>query len=292
MKRAFFILLILLLPGMLLSEDTISLRQDFFRKVRKNPDLAINFLENPDPEIRRYALYLLIRKDPSSFLDKIEKMTRDKDRFIRMTAVSPLPALAKKNKKAFQILADIAAKEKDLEIRQIAVRASWPFHREIRLLRNDPTWDYEVKTIRSIPLKNAQWLFTTDKLQNGHLKKFFSPSYPTASWKKIQMGFWEKQGFPGYDGIAWYRIAFTMPEKIPCNAVEIVFEGVDESAWVWLNGIYLGAHDMGPGGWKIPFAVDCRNEILWGKENILTVRVHDAAFAGGIYKPLRVDILK
>ena len=191
-----------------------------------------------------------------------------------------------------KLLERIAAKEQLLEIRKIAAQASWPFHREIKLLRNDPTWDYEVKTVASIPLQNLEWRFCTDPGQNGHLKGFFKNTFNTASWKKIRMGVWEKQGYPGYDGVAWYQIRFTMPPKMDCNAVEIVFDGVDESAWVWLNGIYLGAHDMGPAGWQVPFAVDCRNEIRWGKENILTVRVFDAAFSGGIYKPLRVEILK
>ena len=160
------------------------------------------------------------------------------------------------------------------------------------LLRNDPSWDYEVKTIRSIPLDQCVWRFTTDPLQNGHQKGFYKANFDDSKWKKIKMGVWENQGYPGYDGVAWYRIRFTMPPKPDCNAVEISFSGVDESAWVWLNGIYLGAHDKGPEGWQEPFALDCRKEIRWGKENILTVRVYDAAFAGGIYKPVRVDIVK
>lgn len=106
------------------------------------------------------------------------------------------------------------------------------------------------------------------------------------------MGVWEDQGFADYDGVAWYTIKFKMPEKIDSNAVEVVFDAVDESAWVWLNGTYLGAHDVGPEGWKESFAMDCTKEIQWGKENVLTVRVFDAAYAGGIYKPVRIEILK
>ena len=126
----------------------------------------------------------------------------------------------------------------------------------------------------------------------GTSARLFKPDHNVSRWKKIRMGVWEKQGYPGYDGVAWYQIKFKMPPKMECNAVEIAFDGVDESAWVWLNGIYLGAHDIGPGGWNKPFAVDCRKEIRWGGENVLTVRVYDAAFSGGIYKPVRVDILK
>ena len=115
---------------------------------------------------------------------------------------------------------------------------------------------------------------------------------PNLGWKNIKMGVWESQGYADYDGVAWYTIKFTMPEKIDSNAVEIAFDAVDEAAWVWLNGVYLGSHDIGPDGWRESFAMDCTNEIRWGKENILTIRVNDTAYAGGIYKPVRVDILK
>ena len=83
-----------------------------------------------------------------------------------------------------------------------------------------------------------------------------------------------------------------MPEKVECNAVELAFTAVDESAWVWLNGVYLGSHDIGPSGWNTPFALDCRKEIRWGEENILVVRVLDTAVDGGIFKPVHVEILK
>ena len=290
--KKLFLFLLFFAAGISFAESQIALRQRFFAAVEKNPAAAVKFLEDKDPEIRRYALYLVIKKDPAAALEILGRMSRDPDSFVRMTAVSALPELAKKHPEALKILQEVAAREKILAIKQIATRASWPFHREIKLLRNDPTWDYEVKTIKKIPLENLPWRFCTDPMQEGHLKGFFESSRDVSSWRKIRMGVWEKQGFPGYDGAAWYQIRFTMPEKMECNAVEIVFDGVDESAWVWLNGIYLGAHDMGPAGWQVPFAVDCRNEIRWGKENILTVRVFDAAFSGGIYKPLRVEILK
>ena len=290
--KKLFLCLLLIAASVCLKGEQIALRQRFFAAVHKDPGAAVKFLEDKDPEIRRYALYLVIKKDPVAALEVIDRMSRDPEVSVRMTAVGALPELAKKHPEALQILQAVAAREQVLAIKQIATRASWPFHREIKLLRNDPTWDYEVKTIKKIPLEKLPWLFCTDPKQEGHLKGFFKADWDVSSWRKIRMGVWEKQGYPGYDGVAWYQIRFTMPPKMDCNAVEIVFDGVDESAWVWLNGIYLGAHDMGPAGWQVPFAVDCRNEIRWGKENILTVRVFDAAFSGGIYKPLRVEILK
>ena len=276
----------------LFSNNEISIRQNFYKQVKDNHANARKFLAHKDPEIRRYALYLIIKDNPIAALNDISNALNDPDKQVRLIAVSALPSIKDKDSRVLQLLKTVATKDKSRAVRQIAVQATWPFYREIKLLKNDPTWDYEVKTIKSIQLPKSNWLFTLDPLQDGHLKGFYKSNYNVSKWKKIKMGVWEKQGFPNYDGVAWYQIKFKMPKKIDCNAVEIHFDGVDESAWVWLNGTYLGCHDIGPEGWKEPFSVDCRKEILWDKENVLTIRVYDAAYAGGIYKPIRVDILK
>ena len=69
-------------------------------------------------------------------------------------------------------------------------------------------------------------------------------------------------------------------------------DGADYFADVWLNGKYIGKHDIGPDGWKVPFWLDVTREIRFGGENLLAVRVKDTEKAGGIWKPVTVDILK
>ena len=272
--------------------EVISLRQKFFAEVAENPAAAKKYIADKDPEIRKYAIYTLI-KDQSNFdFDIISAAVNDPDENVAFTAVSMLPSVIDNDKRIMPLLGKLAKESKFQKVRQIAVQSTWPFHREIRLLRNDPTWDYEVKVVKSIPLTNLPWLFCLDPMQDGHLKGFFKPGFDLSGWKNIKMGVWESQGYADYDGVAWYPIKFTMPEKIDSNAVEIAFDAVDEAAWVWLNGVYLGSHDIGPDGWRESFAMDCTKEIRWGKENILTIRVNDTAYAGGIYKPVRVDILK
>ena len=289
-------LLLLIICGMFLlvsgRGEVITARQKFFREIPANPDAVRKYLTDKDPEIRRYAVYTLIKNQKTFEFDVISAAVNDPDEQVALTAVSLLPSFIGKDKRVMPLLQHLAKNSKFKQVRQIAVQSTWPFHRENRRLRDDPTWDYEVKTVKSLPLTDVPWLFRTDVMQDGHLKGFFKPDTDLSSWKKIKMGVWEEQGFADYDGVAWYTIKFTMPEKIDSNAVEAAFEAVDESAWVWLNGTYLGAHDIGPEGWKEPFALDCTREILWGKENTLTIRVYDAAYAGGIYKPVRIDILK
>ena len=290
MKKLLIWCLLLLMS--ILQGNDISNRQKFFRTVHKQPSAAANFLQDPDPEIRRYALFLVIENYPEKAALPIERALGDTYEQVRLTATAALAKKIDLHPQGMKLLQKIALQDKSQQIREIAVAATWPFHRQIKLLRNDPTWDYEVKVQKVIPLEKLPWRFITDPLQEGHLKNYFHPDADTSRWLPIKMGAWETQGFADYNGVAWYQIKFTMPKKIDSNAVEVHFDAVDESTWVWMNGVYLGKHDKGPEGWQEPFAMDCTKEIRWGKENTLTVRVYDAAYAGGIYKPLRIEILK
>ncbi|MBN2449261.1 MAG: hypothetical protein JXR77_02665, partial [Lentisphaeria bacterium] len=104
---------------------------------------------------------------------------------------------------------------------------------------------------------------------------------------------WEKAGHP-YDGVAWYRRWIELPPEPQgtIHAVELAFGGVDECTWVWLNGAYVGDHDLGPSGWNRPFSLDVTGLVRWGARNQLTVRVHDSAHAGGIWQPVRLEVLR
>jgi len=104
--------------------------------------------------------------------------------------------------------------------------------------------------------------------------------------------FWDDFGHKAQTGIGWYRGRFKLPEKPACNAVEICFEAIDESAWVWINGEYVGQHDIGPAGWTVPFNLDVTPFVKWGQENQITVRVLNTASGGGIWKPVALEVLK
>jgi hypothetical protein len=54
----------------------------------------------------------------------------------------------------------------------------------------------------------------------------------------------------------------------------------------------VGQHDIGPDGWDKRFAMDASEFLKWGAENQITVRVLDRKFAGGIWKPAYLEVLK
>lgn len=252
---------------------------------------ARKYLADPDPEIRRYALYQTTSKAPEKELPLLAKAVKDPSPLVRLTAVYSLSRLAGKSKDADRMLT-VLMNDPDKSVRDAASLYGWPFKTNNIRLSEDPSWDYDVTTVKNIQIPDDKWKFTTDPKNRGHLQNYFAPGLKDSKWKKIRCGYWSDPWNRDYDGYAWYRIRFTLGKKPECNAVELRFTGVDESAWVWLNGVYLGSHDIGIPGYNKTFSLDCRKEIRFEKENLLVVRVLNREEGGGIWKPVFVDILK
>lgn len=267
--------------------DILSLR----RTARQACDLgeARNYLRSPDPEIRRYALFRFTEKNPEKKLNALETAVKDKSPLVRITAVYSLSRISAKNLAAAKML-DTLTNDPDRNVRNAANRFAWPFHRKNNRLSEDPSWDHTVTTLKSIKIPDDNWKMTADSRNKGHRLNYFAEKFKDSAWRKVKCGYWSGS-MASYTGYVWYRIRFVMPPKIKCNAVEVRFSGVDESAWVWLNGTYLGEHDIGVMGYDKPFSLDCRNEIRFGEENLLVVRVLNREQGGGIWKPVFIDIL-
>ena len=98
--------------------------------MRRNADKAAKYLNDKDPEIRRYALYLYAKDNGAKAFGKLQSALKDSNDLVRLTAVSALTELAAKgNKDAEKTLADIAAQDTYLPIRELAGKASWPLDR-------------------------------------------------------------------------------------------------------------------------------------------------------------------
>jgi hypothetical protein len=142
-----------------------------------------------------------------------------------------------------------------------------------------------------IPLPKMAWSFKTDPQDVGREKRWFEPDMDDGDWALIDIErAWGRSGYD-YQGVAWYRKTVRLPEK-PADAgvVELSFGGVDEQAWVWVNGEFAGEHDYGPEGWNMPFALDVTSLLNWGKTNHITVRVRNTIYAGGIWKPVTIRV--
>lgn len=247
-------------------------------------------LANPDPVVRQPALEALCQwaDDPLPFL---EQALADESVALRVMAVRRLVALEPRPEAAVPLL-ERARRDRATQVSQIAGQALWPFQREVSLIRERADHDYNVAVVQTLPLPAEGWKFALDPSGEGHTKDYYKPDFADGEWRDFAIGkAWQKQGVE-HIGVAWYRRTFSLPEAPEHVAVELHFGGVDESTWVWVNGVYVGAHDIGPEGWNKPFALDITKEVVWGAENQITVRVMNTAAMGGIWKPIHIEVLK
>ena len=267
-------------------------RRHAFRRLLYDKETFRNAIEiglkDIDPGIRRLALYELYQTEGEKSLPAFLKMADDPSAEVREMLYIIGISLRNLGKTS-----ELYRLMQQKNLKSAANSKIFSYYRINSPISQSPTYDHQIELLKTIKIPLEGWAFRTDPTERGHLEKWFDVKFNDAKWRRIAVNTsWEKQGYAGYDGIAWYRVKFRMPPKIKCLAVELSFGGVDESAWVWLNGEFIGQHDIGPDGWKVPFKLDVTQEIKWDGENLLVVRVEDTEQAGGIYKPVSVEIIK
>lgn len=132
------------------------------------------------------------------------------------------------------------------------------------------------------------WKFRQDPNDVGLAEKWCAAGVADADWQQINIGeWWEPQGIH-YDGIAWYRVRFQVPESAEGRKLALSFGAVDESAWVYLNGKEIGKSDLGELGWDKRFEIALPADVTSDAENVLAVRVWDRTAYGGIWKSIKL----
>lgn len=93
---------------------------------------------------------------------------------------------------------------------------------------------------------------------------------------------WENQGFPDYDGSAWYRKAFTIPKTLAGEDLVIVLGKIDDSDKTYLNGKLVGSTINEHERLRVYFISP--TDYKAGEVNTLLVWVDDPQGAGGIWE--------
>ena len=78
-------------------------------------------------------------------------------------------------------------------------------------------------------------------------------------------------------GFAWFRATLSDKPSVPGPRI-LHFDGVDDNATVYLNGVQVGTHQ----GWSEPFDVDVSRAWKTGQPNELAVLVQNEEGPGGI----------
>jgi sialate O-acetylesterase len=135
------------------------------------------------------------------------------------------------------------------------------------------------------------------KFNVGDISDWNNSDYNDNDWKEIFVpAFWETQGYKNYDGFAWYRIKFTLPEKYSNQKMVLLLGKIDDIDQTFVNGTYVGS----VGDWNFDVVPTNFNQnyewttirayyipdnvLIPRKENTIAVRVYDGYLDGGIYQ--------
>jgi hypothetical protein len=147
---------------------------------------------------------------------------------------------------------------------------------------------------QDVVILSGTYPFQTDPENRGEELGWHTAEFEPRDWHRLRLdAWWESQGFgdpppDGYDGMAWYRIPFTVPVRLKGARVKLHLGAVDESCWIWVNGRKVGAFaydpENEPDGWNVPREVDITGAVRFGDQNMAAVRVRDQSGKGGIWK--------
>jgi len=130
---------------------------------------------------------------------------------------------------------------------------------------------------------NGEW-----KFEIGDNPGWINPLFNDGQWEKILVpSTWEEEGFPGYDGYAWYRIHFTIDSSYKDKVLYLLLGKIDDVDETYLNGHFIGYKGSLPPnfvtwahfGRRYRLNKACLN---FEGDNVLVVRVFDYGGVGGI----------
>ena len=265
-------------------------------------------LTSDDPFVRRGAVWEYYVQNGAADADALyrflEKMGKDPSDEVVSVVVDISKALKDAERRNRLLMGLLATARGEFQKKYVAAAFQFPFQRDNVALSADPGNDHLMVKVWSFSLPQEGWRFRTDPSLNGHLppQEWFRADFaPGDGWMTVKVPLYFEhydESIVNYDGVVWYVVDFDLPAKPDVGkgkdviSYELAFGAVDEEAWVWLNGEYVGQHCEGPGGWNRPFRFDVQRELKWGARNRLVVRVSDTTEGGGIHKPVTVEVMK
>jgi len=137
-------------------------------------------------------------------------------------------------------------------------------------------------------------LATGWKFSPGDSTQWSAPGFNDQSWQAIDISKnWEQQGHEGLDGFGWYRTHVVIPASLKessflKDSLRFDMGYGDDSYAVFLNGQLIGKNyniDPKSGFYsRIKIVIPANNPaVLWGKDNVIAVRVFDTGGDGGVY---------
>ncbi len=137
---------------------------------------------------------------------------------------------------------------------------------------------------------NAEQLMMRDQQNEAAWNKALAEnnnSYATeaidTSWHKMQLPvLWEDAGYPGLDGIVWFKKTINVPEGWTGKNLKLDLGPVDDMDVTYFNGQAVDSM-VKDGAWATDRHYIVPANLVKSGENIIAVKVTDNAGGGGIY---------
>ena len=120
------------------------------------------------------------------------------------------------------------------------------------------------------------------------------PDAPLPAWAPVRVGeFWERQGHR-YNGSAWYRVSFDVPERLKGEELWLVFGAVADFCRIFINE--RGNLYWRPSNAPLPVEqqagprMNITEFVEFGKANEMLVWVNNIRGPGGIWKPVKLAV--
>jgi len=142
--------------------------------------------------------------------------------------------------------------------------------------------DSESEWRRIVDLR-GQWHFTV-----GDNENYSAENFDDSDWDRIFVpAMWEEEGYPGYDGFAWYRTTFRIKDVDDDLYLHLGY--IDDTDEVFLNGRLIGFSGKNHPGFITAYNHERiyhipKDALKKGKDNIIAVRVYDERIGGGIVR--------
>jgi hypothetical protein len=153
-----------------------------------------------------------------------------------------------------------------------------------------------VLSLLAAPGGNAQeWEMVQDfrgqwKFELGDDMKWADPTFNDKGWENMFVpSAWEDEGFPGYDGYAWYRKHFTVAADLKNTQLYAHLGVIDDIDEVYVNGHFIGFEGSFPPNYITAYSAERIYELPgeylnYAGTNVIAVRVYDNELSGVIVR--------
>ncbi|HTV86825.1 MAG TPA: TIM-barrel domain-containing protein [Dyella sp.] len=151
-----------------------------------------------------------------------------------------------------------------------------------RPLPPKPTFDMDI---------SKGWKFAADPRDQGLQAHWYAADFDDRAWTPIRTDqSWQRQGHADDPGVGWYRIALSLPEKLP-DAMYLYLGEVGQSYRIFVNG-KEAAHSHVQWPRRLTYT-DIKPYVRPGQRNEIALRVVSGEQGGGIFRgPVAVrDVL-